>query len=315
MKNCRYVSILLLLINQVDARSNFWSSSYSSSSSSEQEVVNGKVIKSKKKKASLADTKAGHDNKVTSETTDFRTDTNNADSLMGIEFSGENYFNFADPDMKIQNRESKNIIKLVTGTCSITALGNGLSDTQLAIVKKDAEKYQPGDFMFGIFNSSNKKITNNLAQNIIQEFYDYNNSSDVQIIADGLAAAKEYNDTYGYVGKLDAGVGILRNYNLRKELTVWCPFGCKAAVFNRGIVSECDDLSVFKNIVKGDILLFGTNTFWSAINSEQAIKYARKNISRKYMAQSAIDVARDLITLARKKGCNDAMNVLVIYIL
>ena len=309
MKKYTYLPLFLLVINHSYAGSMFESSSYATSSTSEKEMVNGQLVKSTHSHKDISNELGTKNGKIIHEKSDINENVSDADRIMGMSYSGEDYFNF-------DGAQQTKVIKLVAGSCSITALGNGFTDTHLSVVKKNSQKNKIGDFLFGIFNYLYGKVTAYTANSVLESFTQNQYASDIERIADGLRVAAEFNDSIGYKGVLDAGVGILRDSSpSKKELTVWCPFGCKVAVMSKGTLRVCEEVALFRNIVKGDIILFANNTFWNAIHPEKAIKFARKNISRKSRAASAITTAEKLITMARDQGANEAMNLLLIYIL
>ncbi len=310
MNKKRYFLCGIVLISQAFGTSSFVTESYSTSSSFKEDMVNGKLIKSEKLHKSSNNKTAGKDGKIIYQKFDNNKDEQVQDPFLGIKTSGEDYFNY-----NTQSSIDKKMIKLVTGSCSITDFGSGFTDRQVAIVKKNAAKNVSGDFLFGIFNSSNDAVTMNAESALIQAFHQGDNKPDIEIMIDALENIKEFSEDNNYKDFFGVGMAILRDLTSRKELTVWCPFNCKAAVFSKRNISDCDDMVCFKSISKGDIIIFGTNNFWEKIDSNEAIKIAKKDFKKVSYAKSAIDVAEKLVITARTRGCNEAMNVLVVYIL
>ncbi len=309
MNKKRYVLLTIILINQCLGTSNFVTESYSSSSSSQERMINGKVVKSEKSNISSSNKMAGKDGKILYQKSDNNQDEQMNDPLLGLKASGEDYFNY-----NARSSIDKKMIKLVSGSCAISDLGSGFSDNQIGIVKKNAARSASGDFLFGIFSSSRDAVTNNAEASLVKAFHQGENKPDIEIMIDALEDIKEFSDSNNYKDSFGIGMGILRDFISKKTLTIWCPFNCRAAIFSKRNISEYDDMTSLV-ISKGDIIIFGTNNFWEKVDSAEAIKIARKNLKKSSYTKSAVDVAEKLIINARTRGCNHAMNVLVIYIL
>ncbi len=311
MKKNLYFSVCLLVAYSLTARSEFRSSYYSSSSSAEEERVNGKLVKSKKSKASVGDEKGGRDGKILYEKSDINENAENFDPFEGIKVSGEDYFNFKD--VYRNNKENKKIIKLVTGSCSINALGAGFSDTQDSIALKNADKDKAGDFLFGLFSSDLSEATNNFVSGMTQSFYDDIQVADRAVLDGGFVVAQNLNDALGYAGGYEVSAALLQDHN--KAITFSGSAGFHALVLSRGKLIVVDSPLCIDKIAKGDIFIFATRLFWSVMDDVDTMNFAKKNLVKKNPSVSAIDVAENLVMQARKKGCNDAMNLLVVYIL
>lgn len=310
----KYLHFFTIITTATYAESSFWSSSYSSSSSSEQAAVNGKIVKSKERRRSHKDEMAGKNNQILYQKHNAAQNEEDKNAQEGIECSGEDYASFVVPEKA--KKEFAKMIKLVTGSCSIAPTNQGFSNTQVSVVTKNAQRNAIGDFIFGIFGTSDKELSQALAVDMVRGFVENQGLSDIQLMVLGLQDVKELDDAQ-YTGELGLGLGILRDLDTRKKLTLWCPFNTTAFIYHKGASDVCptEDMKIIDDVSKGDIIIFATNNFWKVIEQRQALYIARRNFKRKDNVGSATSVAKTLIRLARDKGCNEQMNVLVIYIL